>query len=103
MHGLDWLLVAVLVLDAVQLGLALAAVAQGRRRRSRGEGLLAAYSFRHAGLLAAGAVVLAVPPILGLAGTLADRNAIAVAVLVELASLVVARPVLVRLHRAATA
>jgi hypothetical protein len=101
-HGLDWLLLAALVLDALQLAAALVAVAQGRRRRARGEHLLADYSFRHAGLLAAGAIVLAVPLVLGLAGVIADANAILLAVLFELVAVVVARPVLVRLHRAAT-
>jgi hypothetical protein len=102
-QGLDWLLVVVLALDAIQLASALAAVAQGRRRRSRDEHGLATYSFRHARLLAAGAAVLAVPPALGLAGAVGDRNAIVLAVLAELAALIAARPVLVRLHRAATA
>jgi len=100
--GLDLLLVVVLVLDALQLAPALAAAAQGRRRRSRGEHRLAAYSFRHAGLLAAWATVLAIPPALGLAGAVGAGNAIVLVVLAELAALLAARPVLVRLHRAAT-
>lgn len=101
MHGLDWLLLVALALDALQLAAALAAVAQGRRRRAREEHLLADYSFRHAGLLAVGAIVLAVPLVLGLADVIADENAIVIAVLLELAAVAVARPVLVRLHRTA--
>jgi hypothetical protein len=102
-HGLDWLLAAALVLNGLQLAAALAAVAHGRRRRAREEHRLAAYSFRHAALLAVGAIVLAVPLVLGLADVLADANALLVAVLVELAAVAAARPVLVRLHRAAHA
>jgi hypothetical protein len=102
-HGLDWLLVVALGLDALQLVAGGAAVAQGRRRRSRGEDALASYSFRHAGLLVAGSIVLAVPLVLGLTRVVADANAVALAVLFELVALVLARPVLVRLHRTATA
>jgi hypothetical protein len=102
-RGLDWLLVVVLALDALQLAAAFAAIAQGRRRRAREEHRLASYSFRHAGLLAAGAIVLAVPPAFGLADVVADANALALTVLVELAVLAAARPALVRIHRAGTA
>jgi hypothetical protein len=61
------LLLLLLGLGAVQLLVALAAVARGRRSHRAGTSSHARYSYSHAGLLAAGSLVLAVPLVLGLA------------------------------------
>lgn len=81
MTASHWVLVVVLVLDALQLALAL--------RVTR----------RHGALLASGAVVLAVAPVLGLAGVLSTTTALLVAVVLEVAGGLAARAALERLHR----
>jgi hypothetical protein len=96
--GLHWLLVGILVADALQLASAVAALAQGRRRRGREEHRLADYSLRHSALLAAGSLVLAVPAALGLTGVIGTRTAVWAAVAVEVVALVVSRTILARLH-----
>jgi hypothetical protein len=95
------LLVVLLVLDGAQAVVAGAAFVHGRARRARGEHGLAAYSFRHAGLLLVGAFVLGVPLVLGLAGVLSTRTAVWVVVGAEAVGVVAARVVLERLHAAA--
>jgi hypothetical protein len=100
MDGAHALLVVLLVLDGLQAAAAGAALAHGRLRRSRGDHVLAGYSFRHAGLLLAGAGLLAVPLVLGLAGVLAPRTAVWVVIGAEAAGVVAARVVLERLHAA---
>jgi hypothetical protein len=94
-------LVALLGLDCLQLGVSLLAVAHGRRRRLRDEHQLARYSFGHARLLAAGAVVLALPLVLGLARVIGSWTALWVVVSVEVLVAVAASGLLGRMHRAA--
>jgi len=103
MDGAHALLVVLLALDGVQAAVALIAVAHGRVRKRRDDHELARYSFRHAGLLLAGALVLAVPLVLGLAGVVSGRTALWITVGAEIVGVVVARAVLERLHRAAHA
>jgi len=92
--GAKAFLVVVVAVDAVQAALAATAVLHGARRRGRGEHELAGYSFRHAKLLLAGAVLLAVPAVLGLAGVLAARTAAWVVIACEVIGVAAA----VRLH-----
>jgi hypothetical protein len=77
-----WLLLA---LDCGQLAFALAAAARGRRSYRAGAPSHARYSYQHAALLAAGSVILAVPIVLGLVGTIGDRAAVFTALVLELA------------------
>jgi hypothetical protein len=74
--GAKALLVVIVAIDAIQAVLAGIAVLHGSRRRGRGAHELARYSFGHARLLLAGAVVLAVPAVLGLAGVIGARTAV---------------------------
>ena len=101
MDGTHLLLVALLVVNAVQAGVALAAAVQGHARRRGGALHLARYSFGHALLLVAGAVALSVVPLLGLAGVLATRTAAVIAVVVELVGAAGGSMLLRRLHTAA--
>jgi hypothetical protein len=74
--GAKAVLVLIVAVDAIQAVLAGIAVLHGSRRRGRGEDGLARYSFGHARLLFAGAVLLAVPAVLGLAGVIGVRTAV---------------------------
>ena len=87
-------LVLVVVGDAVQAALAGLAVVHGARRRAGGEHELARYSFGHARLLLAGAVLLAVPAVLGLTGALSASTAAWIVVACEAVGVAAA----VRLH-----
>jgi hypothetical protein len=102
-HWIRVLLFGLLALDVVQLGVAALAVAHGRRRRARGESVLARYSFSHAAELAAGSVALGIPVVLGLTRAIGAGAALAAVIAVELVTAVVARVVLERLARAARA
>ena len=95
------LLVVLLALDGVQAAAGVAALVHGRLRAGRGERALARYSFRHAGLLLAGAAVLAIPLVLGLSDVIGARAALWAAVAAELGGVLVARAALGRLHAAA--
>jgi hypothetical protein len=97
-QGLRWVLVAILAVDALQLAAAAVALVQGRRRRTQGQERLAAYSLRHAGLLASGSCVLAVPAVAGLLGAVRLGAAVWVALAAEVVALGVSRPALGRLH-----
>jgi hypothetical protein len=99
----DWLLVALLVLDGVQLAAALVAWVHAGRRRRAEESVLARYSRDHGLLLAAGAVLLAVPLLLGLADVISPRTAVWIVVLAEVAGAVAARFLLDRFDRRAAA
>ena len=100
---MDWLLAALLVLDGAQLAVALAAGAHARRHRRRDEHALARYSRDHGLLLAAGALLLAVPLVLGLAEVISPRTAVWIVIAAEAAGVVAARALLDRLHRRAAA
>ena len=99
--GAEALLAVLLALDALQLVAALVALEHGRRRTRREEHALARYSRQHAALLAAGALVLAVPAVLGLADVISDRVAVIAVVVGELLAIAVARPLLARWDRQA--
>ena len=98
MDGTHALLVALLVLNGLQVAAALAAAAQGHARRRGGAHRLARYSFGHALLLLAGAAALSVVPVLGLTGVLATRSAAVIAVAAELVGVLAGRSLLRRLH-----
>jgi hypothetical protein len=97
----DWLLVALLVFDGAQLGAALAAWSLSRRRRRADDPVLARYSRDHGLLLAAGAVLLAIPLVLGLAGVVAARTAVWIVLAAEVAGALAARELLDRMDRRA--
>jgi hypothetical protein len=99
----DVVLVILLALDGLQLAAAGAAILQGSRRRGRGEDALARYSFGHARVLAGGAIVLAVPMILGLADVVTPMTAIWIVIGAEIVGVAVGRVLVERLHRAAHA
>ena len=97
MHAL---LVVLLARDAVQLLLAVAALARGRRSRRAGAPSHARYSYAHAALLAGGSIVLAVPIVLGLTDVIAEDVAVYAAIVLELIALPVARMLLDRFEAA---
>jgi hypothetical protein len=96
-------LVILVALDGLQLAAAVAALVQGSRRRRRGEDALSRYSHGHARVLAAGALLLAVPMALGLADVVSPRTAIWIVIVAEIVAITAARVLVERLHRAAHA
>jgi hypothetical protein len=99
--SLHALLLVLLGLDGIQLAIALVAVEHGRRRHARGEHHLGRYSHSHAALLAGGALLLAVPLVLGLTGAISNRVAIGSVIGAEVVGAAAARILLERMHRAA--
>ena len=98
--GLHALLLLLLGLDVAQLVVALVAIARGRRSHRAGAPSHARYSYSHAGLLAAGSVVLAVPIVLGLADVVAEDVALYSAVGLEIVAFPLARTALDRFEAA---
>jgi len=94
------LLLLLLGLGVAQLLVALVAIARGRRSHRAGAASHARYSYSHAGLLAAGSVVLAVPIVLGLADVVAEDVAIYSAVGLEIVVFPLARTALDRFEAA---
>jgi hypothetical protein len=104
------LLWVLLVIDVLQLLVALAALANGairsRRARAAPEGerdlhaSLARYSLGHAALLSLGAAALAVPVVLGLTHVIDETIAVIVAVVLEVLALPLGRATLAGLERA---
>jgi len=89
-------LLVLLVLDCVQIAVALVAVGRSRRSHRAGAPSHARYSLEHAILLLGGALVLLVPIVLGLTGVIADSTAVYAALALELAVFPVARTLLRR-------
>jgi VIT1/CCC1 family predicted Fe2+/Mn2+ transporter len=89
-----------LALDCLQIGLAVAAFVRGRRSAQTGAPSHARYSFAHGLLLLGGAVVLAVPVVLGLAGVISTTLAVVVALVLEAVAAVVSRRTVRRLEAA---
>jgi hypothetical protein len=96
-HTLLWLLLA---LDCVQLLVAAAALARGRKSLRAGAPSHARYAYAHAALLAGGSLFLAVPIVLGLTDVLSDEVAIYLALALELLTVFPARIALSRFEAA---
>jgi hypothetical protein len=94
------LLLALLAFDGGQFLVATAALVRGRRSHRAGAPSHARYSYSHAGLLAAGSVVLALPLLLGLANVVADDVAVYTAIALEVAVFPLARTALARFEAA---
>lgn len=93
-------LYVLLALDCVQLATALAAFGRGRQSSRAGAPSHARYSFAHGLLLLGGAIVLALPVVLGLAHVISATVAVAVALGLEAVALIVSRLTLRRLEAA---
>jgi hypothetical protein len=94
------LLYVLLVVDCIQIGFGIAALVRARRSAAAGAPSHARYSTAHGLILLAGALLLAVPVILGLAGTISVEAAFYSALLLELAGFLVSRPAVKRLEAA---
>jgi len=97
MRAILWMLLA---LDCLQVAFAVAAFVRGRRDARAGAPSHARYSYGHGLLLLGGALVLAVPVVLGLANVISATAAVVAAVVLEVVAAVVARPVVRRLEAA---
>lgn len=89
-----------LALDCVQIGFGLWAVVRSRRDLAAGAPSHARYSLSHGLILLAGALLLAVPVILGLAATISADTAVYVAVALEVVAFLASRPAVKRLEAA---
>jgi hypothetical protein len=96
----DEILYVLLAVAVVQTATAVWAFARGRRSSKAGAPSHAGYSLAHGALLLGGAVVLAVPVVLGLADVISATTAVIVAVVLEVAALVLSREVVKRLESA---
>jgi len=93
-------LYVLLAADCLQVAGALAAFARGRRSARAGAPSHAHYSLAHGVLLLAGAVVLAVPVVLGLAHVISATAALVIALVLEAVALLVSRWTVRRLEAA---
>ena len=89
--GLHRLLLALLVLDCLQILVGLLALRRSRRSRLLGAPSHARYAREHAVLLLAGAALLMVPIALGLADVVAESSAFYTALALEVTALPLAR------------
>jgi hypothetical protein len=94
--GVHNLLLGLLVLDCLQILVALVAVDRSRRSRRAAAPSHARYAREHAVLLLGGAIVLLVPIALGLAGVIAYSSAVYAALALELIAFPLARTLLRR-------
>jgi hypothetical protein len=91
-------LFVLLVVDCVQVAVAIAALVRARRSARAGAPSHARYSLGHGLVLLAGALVLAVPVVLGLAGVISATAAVVAALVLEALALLVSRPTVKRLE-----
>ncbi len=94
------ILVLLLVVDCVQIGFGLAALVRSRRDLAARAPSHARFSLSHGLILLAGAVLLAVPVILGLAGTISADAAVYAAIALEVVAFLASRPAVKRLEAA---
>jgi hypothetical protein len=94
------LLYALLAVDCVQLVAALVAFLRGARSSRAGAPSRARYSRLHGVVLLVGALLLALPVALGLAGVISHLAAVVTALVLEAAAFVLSRQVVKRLEAA---
>ena len=94
------ILFLLLALDCIQIGFGLWAVGRSRRSLAAGAPSHARYSLSHGLILLAGALLLALPVMLGLAGTISTHTAVYIAVALEIVAFLVSRPAVKRLEAA---
>lgn len=93
-------LYVLLALNCIQLAAAAGAFVRGRRSSRAGAPSLARYSFAHGLLLLGGAVVLALPVVLGLMHVISATAAVVAALVLEAVALVVSREAVRRFEAA---
>jgi hypothetical protein len=94
------ILYALLAVDCAQIVIAVAAFVRGRRSSQAGAPSHARYSFAHGLLLLGGAVLLALPVVLGLADVISATVAVGVALGLEVVAFGVSRRTVSRLEAA---
>jgi hypothetical protein len=93
-----FVLYGLLAVDLVQVGFGVAALVRARRSSRAGAPSHARYSLGHGLLLLGGALVLAVPVVLGLAGVISETAAVVAALVLEAVAFLLSRPALRRLE-----